>query len=113
MRLGAQPCLLAPDSLAHRLYEQDRISERHRHRYEFNNNYRQVLEQAGLCISGMSHDNSLAEVVEIPGHPWFIGFQFHPEFASTPRDGHPLFTGFIRAALAYQRLQAPVAAAAS
>jgi CTP synthase len=113
MRLGAQPCLLAPDSLAHRLYEQDRISERHRHRYEFNNNYRQVLEQAGLCISGMSHDNSLAEVVEIPGHPWFIGCQFHPEFASTPRDGHPLFTGFIRAALAYQRLQAPVAAAAS
>jgi CTP synthase len=114
MRLGAQTCLLAQDSLVQKLYGQDRISERHRHRYEFNNNYRQQLEKAGLRISGMSHDNSLVEVVEIPEHPWFVGCQFHPEFTSTPRDGHPLFTGFIRAALSCQQRQtAPVVAAAS
>jgi CTP synthase len=114
MRLGAQTCLLAQDSLVQQLYGCDRISERHRHRYEFNNNYRQQLEKAGLRISGMSHDNSLVEVVEIPGHPWFVGCQFHPEFTSTPRDGHPLFTGFIRAALSCQQRQtAPAVAAAS
>lgn len=110
MRLGAQTCLLLPDSLVHKLYGREKISERHRHRYEFNNNYRQALEKAGLRISAMSHDNTLVEVVEIPNHPWFIGCQFHPEFGSTPRDGHPLFTGFIRAALAYQQQKSPVAA---
>jgi CTP synthase len=111
MRLGAQTCLLFPDTLAHKLYGREKISERHRHRYEFNNNYRQALEKAGMRISGMSHDNSLVEMMEIPGHPWFVGCQFHPEFGSTPRDGHPLFTGFIRAALAYQQQKkSPVAA---
>jgi CTP synthase len=110
MRLGAQTCLLIPDSLAHKLYGRDKISERHRHRYEFNNNYRQQLEKVGMRISGMSHDNTLVEMVEISNHPWFVGCQFHPEFGSTPRDGHPLFTGFIRAALAYQQQKAPVAA---
>ncbi len=113
MRLGAQTCLLLPDTLAQKLYGQEKISERHRHRYEFNNNYRQVLEKAGLRVSGMSHDDTLVEMVEIPSHPWFVGCQFHPEFGSTPRDGHPLFTGFIRAALTHQQQQAPLAAAAS
>jgi CTP synthase len=113
MRLGAQTCLLLPDTLAQKLYGQGKISERHRHRYEFNNNYRQTLEKAGMRVSGMSHDNTLVEMVEIPNHPWFVGCQFHPEFGSTPRDGHPLFTGFIRAALAHQQQQAPLAAAAS
>jgi CTP synthase len=102
MRLGGQKCQLAPGSLAHSLYGQDVIVERHRHRYEFNNGYRQVLEDNGLKLSGLSLDGKLVEVVEIPDHPWFIGCQFHPEFTSTPRDGHPLFTGYIEAALAYR-----------
>ena len=102
MRLGGQKCQLAPGSLAHSLYGQDVIVERHRHRYEFNNGYRQVLEDNGLKLSGLSLDGKLVEVVEIADHPWFIGCQFHPEFTSTPRDGHPLFTGYIEAALAYR-----------
>ena len=101
MRLGGQKCRLAADSLARGLYGQDVITERHRHRYEFNNHYRQVLQDNGLRLAGLSTDEKLVEVVEIPGHPWFVGCQFHPEFTSTPRDGHPLFTGYIRAALAY------------
>ncbi len=101
MRLGAQPCRLHPGSLAYRLYGAERIRERHRHRYEFNNAYRQVLESAGLRISGVSDDGQLVEIVEIPDHPWFLGCQFHPEFTSTPRRGHPLFIGFINAALAH------------
>ena len=102
MRLGGQKCQLAAGSLAHSLYGQDVIVERHRHRYEFNNGYRQVLEDNGLKLSGLSLDGKLVEVVEIADHPWFIGCQFHPEFTSTPRDGHPLFTGYIEAALAYR-----------
>ncbi len=102
MRLGAQPCRLAADSLAYRLYGKEIIEERHRHRYEFNNVYRSTLEQAGLRVSGVSIDGELVEIIEIPDHPWFLGCQFHPEFTSTPRRGHPLFVGFIEAALAYQ-----------
>lgn len=102
MRLGAQLCRLLPDSLAIHLYGQEIIRERHRHRYEFNNRYRVPLERAGLRISGVSLDGQLVEIVEIPDHPWFLGCQFHPEFTSTPRRGHPLFCGFIRAALNYK-----------
>ncbi len=103
MRLGAQPCRLLPDSLAFKLYGQGIIRERHRHRYEFNNAYRDVLAQAGLLISGVYLDGQLVEVIEIPDHPWFLGCQFHPEFTSTPRRGHPLFSGFVQAALIYQK----------
>lgn len=103
MRLGGQECRLAPGSLAHELYANQVIVERHRHRYEFNNKYLETLEQAGMKICGRSMDGGLMEMVEIPEHPWFIACQFHPEFTSTPRDGHPLFTGFINAALEYQR----------
>jgi CTP synthase len=98
MRLGAQACRLKAGSLARQLYGEDVIRERHRHRYEFNNLYRQQLEDAGLLISGKSIDDLLVEIVEIADHPWFLACQFHPEFTSTPRDGHPLFIGFIRAA---------------
>lgn len=98
MRLGAQPCKLEAGSHAREVYGADEISERHRHRYEFNNAYRQQLEDAGLVISGTSADGSLVEMVELKDHPWFIACQFHPEFTSTPRDGHPLFADFIRAA---------------
>ncbi len=102
MRLGGQKCRLTPGSLAHQLYGEDVIEERHRHRYELNNLYREQLEAAGLTMSGVSIDGELVEVVEIRSHPWFFACQFHPEFTSTPRDGHPLFTGFIEAAKAYQ-----------
>jgi CTP synthase len=98
MRLGGQECRLAPDSLAHTIYDKDVIVERHRHRYEFNNHYREQLEAAGLTLSGISIDGNLVEVVEITDHPWFLACQFHPEFTSTPRNGHPLFNGFINAA---------------
>lgn len=100
MRLGGQPCKLKPDSKARATYAKDVIIERHRHRYEFNNNYREPLERAGLQIVGTSLDDSLVEVIELSDHPWFIACQFHPEFTSTPRDGHPLFSGFVRAARA-------------
>ncbi|KAG1653999.1 CTP synthase [Nymphon striatum] len=99
MRLGGQPCQLKPDTLAQRTYGADSIIERHRHRYEFNNNYRDVLNNKGLTISGVSQDETLVEMVELPDHPWFMACQFHPEFTSRPRTGHPLFTGFIQAAL--------------
>ena len=99
MRLGGQICVLAPDSLAHRAYGATQISERHRHRYEYNNHYRAALEAAGMQVVGTSVDGGLVEMVEIPGHPWYVACQFHPEFTSTPREGHPLFTGFIQAAL--------------
>jgi CTP synthase len=98
MRLGGQICQLKPDSLAHRLYATDKITERHRHRYEFNNNYLEKLEAAGLNISGRSEDGSLVEVVEVADHPWFFACQFHPEFTSTPRDGHPIFIDYIKTA---------------
>ncbi|QIT57219.1 CTP synthase [Aquisalimonas sp. 2447] len=99
MRLGGQPCRLQEGSLAANVYGATEIVERHRHRYEFNNNYADALQAAGLRISGWSSDGRLAEVVELPDHPWYLGCQFHPEFTSTPRDGHPLFGGFVTAAL--------------
>ena len=101
MRLGGQPCKLKPGSRVHDTYSKDVIIERHRHRYEFNNNYRETLERAGLQIVGTSMDGNLVEVIELKDHPWFIACQFHPEFTSTPRDGHPLFSGFVSAARAY------------
>jgi len=103
MRLGGQKCRLVPGSLAHSIYDKDVIVERHRHRYEFNNQYRQVLEEKGLIMSGVSMDGKLVEVIEARDHPWFLGCQFHPEFTSTPRDGHPLFSGYIQAARAYRQ----------
>ncbi len=106
MRLGGQQCRLAPDSFVARAYGTDTVIERHRHRYEFNNTYQMELEAAGLRIAGRSMDGNLVEIVEIPTHPWFVGCQFHPEFTSTPRDGHPLFTAFVRAALAHQAQRA-------
>jgi len=102
MRLGAQQCKLAKGTISRQLYGKDVISERHRHRYEFNNGYRQDLEDAGLKVAGTSIDGRLVEMIEIPTHPWFVACQFHPEFTSTPRYGHPLFQGFIEAALAYR-----------
>ncbi|MCX7556755.1 CTP synthase [Xanthomonadaceae bacterium JHOS43] len=98
MRLGAQECRLKPGSRVRDIYGQDVIVERHRHRYEFNNHYRTALKEAGLMFSGRSMDDLLVEAIEIPQHPWFIAAQFHPEFLSTPRDPHPLFVDFIRAA---------------
>lgn len=97
MRLGAQPCKLLPGSKVSEIYGSDTISERHRHRYEFNNTYLDTLQQKGLVISGRSVDGNLVEVVELADHPWFVACQFHPEFTSTPRRGHPLFTDFIKA----------------
>jgi len=102
MRLGAQKCRLRRESLSRSVYANDIINERHRHRYEFNNTYMDQLQDAGLLIAGKTIDGNLVEVVEIPDHPWFIGCQFHPEFTSTPRDGHPLFRGFIEAANTYR-----------
>jgi CTP synthase len=109
MRLGGQKCRLVADSLAHSLYRKDVITERHRHRYEFNNSYQGRLEEAGMRISGKSLDGRLVEVIEIPEHPWFLACQFHPEFTSTPRQGHPLFSGFVTAAREYQGPSAPEA----
>ena len=102
MRLGGQPCRLAKDSKVRALYGEDEIVERHRHRYEVNNRYVPQLVEAGLCIAGTSVDDSLVEIVEVPNHPWFVACQFHPEFTSTPRDGHPLFRGYIEAAIQYK-----------
>lgn len=98
MRLGAQECHLEPGSKALEMYGQETIEERHRHRYEVNNHFIEPLEKAGLKISGYSHDKKLVEIIENPNHRWFVAVQFHPEFTSTPRDGHPLFKGFIEAA---------------
>jgi CTP synthase len=102
MRLGAQVCHLLPGSKAHEIYGSEQIEERHRHRYEVNNNFLPQIKEAGLVIGGLSFDKTLVETVELPNHPWFFASQFHPEFTSTPRDGHPLFQGFISAATAYQ-----------
>lgn len=108
MRLGGQPCRLKSGTLVHQLYGKDTIIERHRHRYEVNNHLIEALEKAGLVVSGTSIDNRLVEMIELPQHPWFVGCQFHPEFTSTPREGHPLFTGFIKAALATQKMKITV-----
>ncbi|MFA5073016.1 MAG: CTP synthase [Nitrospirota bacterium] len=99
MRLGAYPCVIEPGTLAYASYGSDHISERHRHRYEFNNAYRELLTQAGLIISGLSPDKELVEIVELRKHPWFLGCQSHPEFTSKPHKPHPLFTSFIAASL--------------
>jgi CTP synthase len=104
MRLGGQQCQLQLGSLAFALYQKDVIMERHRHRYEFNNQYIERLEKAGMQFSGKSIDGRLVEVVEIPEHPWFLACQFHPEFTSTPRQGHPLFSGFVKAAAQYKKV---------
>ncbi|MGD8317188.1 MAG: CTP synthase [Myxococcales bacterium] len=101
MRLGAYPCTLKPDSLAAQIYGTSQISERHRHRYEVSNRYREELERGGLVLSGLSPDGRLVEMVELPSHPHFIGCQFHPEFKSKPHRPHPLFTSFVRAAIEY------------
>jgi CTP synthase len=103
MRLGAYPCRLAADSLARRAYGSDEISERHRHRYEFNNAYLRRMEEHGMVFSGMSPTGDLVEIVELRDHPWFLGCQFHPEFKSRPMAAHPLFRDFIRATLEYSR----------
>jgi len=97
MRLGGQPCKLHDNSLIKKIYDKEVIVERHRHRYEFNNQYREPLANAGLSFAGISIDENLVEVIEVADHPWFIACQFHPEFTSTPRDGHPLFTSYINA----------------
>jgi CTP synthase len=107
MRLGGQECRLQPGSTAHQCYGKDVIVERHRHRYEVNNNYVEQLQKAGLKITGRSMDGELVEMIEVGDHPWFVACQFHPEFTSTPRDGHPLFTGFVNAALAHQAAHQP------
>jgi len=111
MRLGAQACQLTSGSLAHAAYGADTIQERHRHRYEFNNGFIEKLQDAGLKFSGRS-DDGLIEVIELPGHPWFLACQFHPEFTSNPRNGHPLFTSFVAAARACQGLKLPRVAGA-
>ncbi|MDH5711855.1 MAG: CTP synthase, partial [Gammaproteobacteria bacterium] len=101
MRLGGQRCKLVEGTLASHVYGSDNVVERHRHRYEFNNSYRDELQKAGLIISGKSSDGNLVEMIELKDHPWFLACQFHPEFTSTPRDGHPLFADYVRAALEY------------
>jgi CTP synthase len=111
MRLGAQECRLVQGSMAQTIYGKDTIMERHRHRYEFNNNYLERLTKAGLRFAGFSGDG-LVEMIELPGHPWFVACQFHREFTSNPRDGHPLFTGFVRAARHYRAAQLPAAVSA-
>ena len=102
MRLGGQRCNLLPGTLAQKLYGSTSIIERHRHRYEFNNRYKELLTEKGLTVAGTSVDNELVEIITLEKHPWFLACQFHPEFTSTPRDGHPLFSGFIHAAMVHQ-----------
>lgn len=99
MRLGTYPCLLEPDSLAFQAYGCYEISERHRHRYEFNNDYREILGKEGLRFTGLSPDQKLIEIIELIDHPWFVGCQFHPEFKSRPMEPHPIFKAFVKAAL--------------
>jgi CTP synthase len=111
MRLGAQDCLLEPNTRALDMYGSAEIRERHRHRFEFNNLYMQQLRDAGLMFSGFSADG-LVEMIELPDHMWFVACQFHPEFCSTPRDGHPLFTGFVAAARQYSAEEPRAAAQA-
>jgi len=102
MRLGGQECQLLEGTLARKVYDRVSVVERHRHRYEFNNDYRKVLQKKGLRIGGISVDGELVEMVEVTEHPWFLACQFHPEFTSTPRDGHPLFSGFVNAAIEHK-----------
>ena len=105
MRLGAYPCFLKKDSLAYKLYGREYISERHRHRYEFNSAYKEVFENAGMVATGVNPDSGLVEIIELKDHPWFIGVQFHPELKSTVLNPHPLFVGFIKSALQFSKLR--------
>ena len=107
MRLGACPCSLKKGSAAYLAYEKDEISERHRHRFEFNNSYREQMEAGGLIISGTNPDRDLVEIIEVSNHPWYVGVQFHPEFQSKPNKAHPLFAAFIEASLARQLSNSP------
>jgi CTP synthase len=113
MRLGAYECELRPGSLAQREYAAASVKERHRHRYEFNNDYRDRMEQEGLRVTGVYKAQDLAEIVELSDHPWFVGVQFHPELRSRPSDPHPLFRGFLRAALEEHRRRGGAPAGAS
>lgn len=106
MRLGAYPCRIVVPSVANQAYGTTEISERHRHRYEVNNDYRDILERHGMRLSGFSPDNMLVEMIELPDHPWFVGGQFHPEFKSCPKRPHPLFREFIKASLRHQETRA-------
>jgi CTP synthase len=108
MRLGLYPCVLQEDTLTLKVYGKKKISERHRHRYEFNNGYREAFVGRGMVLSGLSPDGNLVEMIELKDHPWFIGCQFHPEFKSRPADCHPLFKGFIRAALQNRQSQSEI-----
>jgi CTP synthase len=102
MRLGAYACTIKEGTKAFDAYQTNSISERHRHRYEFNNQYLETYEQSGMIASGKNPENNLVEIVEIPNHPWFVGAQFHPELKSTVENPHPLFVGFIKAAMAHK-----------
>ncbi len=102
MRLGAHPARLRSGSKAARCYGAQEISERHRHRYEFNNAYREQFEAQGMCLAGLSPDGMLVEVVEVAAHPWFVAVQYHPEFKSQPTRPHPLFSGFVGAAVRHR-----------
>ena len=104
MRLGTYPAMLSKDSLASRIYDSREISERHRHRYEVNINYKAKLEEKGVVFSGMSPDGQLPEIIERKDHPWFVGVQYHPELKSKPFEPHPLFVSFIKAAVEQSRL---------
>ena len=105
MRLGAWDCDLVSGSIVHKVYGQDKISERHRHRYEFNDNYKKQLEDAGMNITGINPKTGLAEIIELPGHPWFVGVQYHPEYRSTVASPHPLFVAFVQAAVKHANSQ--------
>ncbi len=99
MRLGAYNCKLDKSSISYSLYQEEMISERHRHRFEFNNQYRDEYRKAGVRLAGTNPDEDLVEIIELPEHPWFVGVQFHPEYKSTVRKPHPLFVGFVAAAI--------------
>ncbi|NTV43021.1 MAG: C26 family cysteine hydrolase domain-containing family, partial [Syntrophobacteraceae bacterium] len=107
MRLGAYPCILEPGSLAAEAYGVPEISERHRHRYEFNNDYREALGKSGMRFTGLSPDRNLVEIIELTDHPWFVGCQFHPEFKSRPHEPHPLFKAFVGKSLENGRAKNP------
>ena len=104
MRLGGYSCDLKQGSLVRKIYDLDQIKERHRHRFEFNNSFRELFEQNGLSLSGVCKERDLVEIIELPTHPWFIGVQYHPEFLSKPLKPHPLFQSFVEAALDHKNL---------
>lgn len=113
MRLGAYPCRVEEGSLAHRLYGEEQFSERHRHRFEFNNAYREAFESSPMRLAGLNPDRDLVEIVELPDHPFFMGVQYHPEFQSRPLEPQPIFRGFVAAALARATAQGDAAANAT